>query len=40
MGIAGYAGESQHDKLLSRSDSALYEAKQSGRNRIQVALTN
>jgi len=38
MGIAGFAGETQHDKLLSRSDSALYRAKQSGRNRIDIAV--
>ncbi len=39
MGIAEFAGEAQHDKLLSRSDSALYQAKQQGRNRIDVALS-
>ena len=38
MGVAEYAGETQHDKLLSRSDSALYQAKQRGRNRIDFAL--
>lgn len=38
MGIAQYAGEAAHDKLLTRSDSALYQAKQNGRNRINVAV--
>lgn len=38
MGIAQFAGEVPHDKLLLRSDSALYMAKQSGRNRVDVAL--
>jgi diguanylate cyclase (GGDEF)-like protein len=38
MGVAEYAGEAQHEKLLSRSDSALYQAKQRGRNRIDIAL--
>lgn len=37
MGIAQYAGETAHDKLLVRSDNALYQAKQNGRNRIEVA---
>ncbi|MDX5407386.1 MAG: diguanylate cyclase [Chromatiaceae bacterium] len=37
MGIAQYAGEAAHDKLLVRSDNALYKAKQNGRNRIEVA---
>lgn len=37
MGIASYAGEHHHDKLLSRSDAALYCAKQDGRNRINIA---
>lgn len=37
MGIACYAGEVHHDKLLSRSDAALYCAKQDGRNRINIA---
>lgn len=38
MGIAEFAGEAQHEKLLSRSDSALYQAKKHGRNRIDIAL--
>ncbi|MBZ9611198.1 ligand-binding sensor domain-containing diguanylate cyclase [Rheinheimera maricola] len=38
LGVAQFAGEVPHDKLLSRSDSALYQAKQSGRNRVDVAL--
>ena len=37
MGIAQYADEAAHDKLLVRSDNALYKAKQNGRNRIEVA---
>lgn len=38
MGIAEFAGEAHYDKLLSRSDSALYKAKQNGRNRVDVAV--
>ncbi|PKM19048.1 MAG: GGDEF domain-containing protein [Gammaproteobacteria bacterium HGW-Gammaproteobacteria-15] len=38
MGIAEFAGEAHYDKLLSRSDSALYRAKQNGRNRIDIAV--
>jgi hypothetical protein len=38
MGIAEFAGETQYEKLLSRSDSALYQAKKHGRNRIDIAL--
>ena len=38
MGIAEFAGEDKHEKLLSRSDSALYKAKQSGRNRVDIAI--
>ena len=38
MGIAEFAGEAQHEKLLSRSDAALYQAKKHGRNRIDIAL--
>lgn len=37
MGVACYSGEIHHDKLLSRSDAALYCAKQEGRNRINIA---
>uniref|UniRef100_UPI00404787C1 diguanylate cyclase n=1 Tax=Rheinheimera sp. TaxID=1869214 RepID=UPI00404787C1 len=38
MGIAEFGGEAQHEKLLSRSDGALYQAKKHGRNRIDIAL--
>ncbi|MCS4305971.1 diguanylate cyclase (GGDEF)-like protein [Rheinheimera pacifica] len=38
MGIAEFAGEAHYDKLLSRSDSALYKAKQNGRNRVDIAV--
>lgn len=37
IGIARYADGMQHDKLLSHSDMALYQAKQGGRNKIVVA---
>ena len=38
MGIAEFAGEAHYDKLLSRSDGALYKAKQNGRNRVDIAV--
>ena len=37
LGIAAFGGELQYEKLLSRSDSALYQAKQSGRNKVVIA---
>jgi predicted signal transduction protein with EAL and GGDEF domain len=40
IGIALYRGEDiSHDKLLTRADKALYQAKKTGRNRFRVAKT-
>ncbi|AVM75153.1 GGDEF domain-containing response regulator [Magnetospirillum gryphiswaldense] len=36
-GIAGYPGKAQADLLLESADQALYVAKKSGRNQVQVA---
>jgi diguanylate cyclase (GGDEF)-like protein len=38
LGIAEFSAEMPHDKLLTRSDGALYQAKQAGRNRVAVAI--
>jgi diguanylate cyclase (GGDEF)-like protein/PAS domain S-box-containing protein len=37
MGVAGYADEESVDALMARADRALYQAKDSGRNRVVVA---
>jgi diguanylate cyclase (GGDEF)-like protein len=37
LGVAGYEYDVNYNKLLSRSDAALYQAKQQGRNRVIVA---
>ena len=37
MGIAAFSAETSHSKLLVRADQALYQAKQQGRNRIDIA---
>jgi diguanylate cyclase (GGDEF)-like protein/PAS domain S-box-containing protein len=37
IGLAGLSRGQDHATLLARADSALYAAKQSGRNRVQVA---
>lgn len=37
MGLAEFSAETSHGKLLSRADQALYQAKQQGRNRVDIA---
>lgn len=38
LGVAEYIQLQPHDKLLSRCDTALYQAKQNGRNRLEIAI--
>ena len=37
IGVALYDGHPDHQYVLKRADSAMYEAKQSGRNRVVLA---
>ena len=37
LGVASFTGNTPFDKLLSRADAALYQAKQSGRNQVVLA---
>ncbi|MGI5308447.1 ligand-binding sensor domain-containing diguanylate cyclase [Rheinheimera sp. WS51] len=37
LGVAEYIQNQPYDKLLSRCDTALYKAKQNGRNRVEVS---
>jgi diguanylate cyclase len=34
IGVAMYDGHPDHQYVLKRADTAMYEAKQSGRNRV------